>query len=284
MSRSSDGADAGFPSVEVIARHYDTLDFFYRDIWGEHIHHGLWLDGREPPSKASEQLSRRALARLELANGARLADVGCGYGATARLAAEAYGAHVVGFTISAAQKGYCDSRPVSGGSVEIRLEDWGAATLPEGSFDALLSLESIEHMPDRAVFARQARRVLKPGGRMVISTWFAAEQVSAWSQNHLMEPIAREGRQAPLVTIRELSGLVRDAGFDEILVEDLSLQVRKTWSIVIRRMLLRALTRPRYWRLLLNASASDRVFAVTACRILAAYRAGCMRYAMLTCR
>jgi tocopherol O-methyltransferase len=119
---------------------------------------------------------------------------------------------------------------------------------------------------------------------MVVGTWLAAETMSNWSRRHLLEPIASEGRQAALVSARELSGLLEAAGFSEIRVEDLTLQVKRTWIVVIRRMLVRLLTRPRYWRLLLNASASDRIFAVTSCRILAAYQIGCMRYALFTCK
>src|ERR1017187_5825598 len=106
------------PPVEAIARHYDSLDYFYRDIWGEHIHHGLWLNGRESPMEAAEQMSRSVLDRLKLRQDAHVVDVGCGYGGTARLAAEAYGAHVVGFTVSKAQKRYADRQLVSRGSVE----------------------------------------------------------------------------------------------------------------------------------------------------------------------
>lgn len=120
MRSPVDATQRSVPPVETIARHYDSLDFFYRDLWGEHVHHGLWLSGRESPAEAAVEMSRRALACLELESGAFLADVGCGYGGTARLAAEIYGAHVIGFTVSAVQKQYGDSLAVTRGSVEIR--------------------------------------------------------------------------------------------------------------------------------------------------------------------
>ena len=31
---------------EDVARHYDQLDRFYRELWGEHVHHGFWATGR----------------------------------------------------------------------------------------------------------------------------------------------------------------------------------------------------------------------------------------------
>jgi hypothetical protein len=65
---------------------------------------------------------------------------------------------------------------------------------------------------------------------------------------------------------------------------DVTLQVKKTWSVVIRRMLLRVLMRPRYWRLMLNSSASDRILGITAGRIMIVYQTGCMQFATLTCR
>jgi len=284
MRPHREATQPGVPPVETIARHYDTLDFFYRDLWGEHVHHGLWLTGHESPAEAAAQMSRRALASLELEPGAFLADVGCGYGGTARLAAEIYGAQVTGFTVSAAQKRYGDGLAVSRGSVEIRLQDWAEAKLREGSADAVLSLESIEHMPDRLGFAREARRVLRPGGRFVVSTWLVGDHPSNWAKRHLLEPIAREGRQAPLITATALRDLLTSAGFADVQVEDLGSQIAPTWGVIIRRMLFRVLTRPRYWRMLADANASDRVFALTACRIWLAYRTDAMRYAMFVCR
>ena len=40
----------------VVADHYDELDVFYRELWGEHVHHGLWINGQESPDVAVRHL------------------------------------------------------------------------------------------------------------------------------------------------------------------------------------------------------------------------------------
>jgi hypothetical protein len=49
-----------------VADHYDELDRFYRELWGEHVHHGLWRTGEEPPTVAAEQLVAHVADRLAL--------------------------------------------------------------------------------------------------------------------------------------------------------------------------------------------------------------------------
>ena len=66
-----------------VAGHYDELDQVYRDIWGEHVHHGLWRSGRESVAEATDALTDLVAARLGVQPGERLVDIGCGYGATA---------------------------------------------------------------------------------------------------------------------------------------------------------------------------------------------------------
>jgi tocopherol O-methyltransferase len=271
-------ADPASADNAAIARHYDSLDSYYRDLWGEHVHHGLWLNGRESARAAVVNMSRRTLAALALTPDASVADIGCGYGATARLAAEEYGARVVGLTLSPAQKRYADRHGVRRGEVEIRLRDWREEEFPPNSLDALFALESLEHMPDKAAFARMARNAVRPGGRVMVATWLAAEDVTEWQRRHLLDPICREGRLAPLATFAELRGTFADAGFAELEVEDLSRRVRRTWTVVLQRLAWRLATRPDYWRFLLSGRAHDAVFALTAMRIRAAYRAGCFRY------
>ncbi len=51
------------PSSTDVAEHYDELDWVYREIWGEHVHHGLWLTGVETPETAVPVGALRSLKR-----------------------------------------------------------------------------------------------------------------------------------------------------------------------------------------------------------------------------
>ena len=137
------------PTIEANAGHDDSMDPNCRDVGGHPVHHGLWLSGRESQEEATEQLSVHVLSDLGLAAGFRLAVIGCGYGGTARLAAQRYGVDVVGLTLSRAQKGFGGTLAVGRGSVELRVQDWKDARFPKGSFDALISLESLEPIADK---------------------------------------------------------------------------------------------------------------------------------------
>ena len=70
-------------SEAAIADHYDELDPFYRDIWGQHVHHGLWLNGNETSEEAVRKLVELVAQKAELRRDERVIDIGCGYGALA---------------------------------------------------------------------------------------------------------------------------------------------------------------------------------------------------------
>ncbi|MGH7844488.1 MAG: SAM-dependent methyltransferase, partial [Candidatus Binatia bacterium] len=90
-------------AAAAVADHYDALDPFYRRVWGEHVHHGLWQTGKEDKDDAVAALCRLVLARVEIKTSERVCDVGCGYGALARMIANEFGGQVTGLTVSTAQ-------------------------------------------------------------------------------------------------------------------------------------------------------------------------------------
>lgn len=266
----------------AVALHYDELDHFYREIWGEHVHHGLWLTGRETPGQAVHQLVELVAARADIRCGTRVCDVGCGYGATARVLAHEHGAEVTALTISPAQYEFALTKEPSTTNPRYLLADWLKNDLPAENFDAVIAIESSEHMPDKTKFFHEAFRVLRPGGRCVVTAWLARERASGLEKLLVLEPVCREGRMPGMGTESDYRRLMESAGFAFDSFEERTRQVKKTWPINAYRFGKGLLRDPSYARFLFNRHKRNRIFALTMLRIWLAYNVGSMRYGVFT--
>ena len=268
------------------ARHYDRLDRFYRRLWGEHVHHGLWADPDWSPERAVRHLVERVAGAARMTAGDRVVDIGCGYGAPARLWAEKYGARVTGFTVSKAQAAYAQSRADQGEgpTPDLRLQDFLDNSLPDAYADAVVAVESLTHIDPPQSVLREAARVLRPGGRLVACVWMAAPTVADWARRAFLDPIVEEGRLAGLPTPTMLQEWTTTAGLRIERLDDWTPQVRGTWTVVLRRLLWAVLTDAAARRLLLDPTESERVFARTVPRIWCAQHLGVLRYGCLVAR
>jgi tocopherol O-methyltransferase len=139
-------------------------------------------------------------------------------------------------------------------------------------------------MEDKALAFAEAFRVLKPGGRLAICAWIAAETSRPWERRHLLEPICREGRLPGMGTESDYRELLERAGFEVESVTDLTHEVRGTWGICLRRALGRFFADPAARGFLLNEASRNRIFLITMGRIWVAYRTGAMRYLVFRAR
>jgi len=257
-------------TARSVGTHYDDLDLYYRELWGEHVHHGYWHTGRESADDAVRALIDRVAEKGRL-RGQRVCDVGCGYGGTARVLAADYTARVTGLTVSARQLDFARRATPEADNPTYLLQNWLENELPDESFDRVLAIESLSHMPDKPAFFRQACRVLRPGGRLVVCAWLTGDRATDWQRRHLLEPLCREGRLPGMPTETECRQLIRDSGLG-------------TWSLCIRRLLGYVVRRPAVLGFLLDPKQPNRVFALTVFRIWLAYRNHSMRYGLFVAR
>jgi tocopherol O-methyltransferase len=264
----------------AVAAHYDELDRFYRTVWGTHLHHGYWQSGDESTEEAILNLSRLVATLARITAGSRVCDFGCGYGATARFFAQEYGAHVTGMTISRRQHELAQN--MAGENVDFLLGDGLDNHLPACSFDALVAIESSEHIGDKPAFFQEAQRLLRPDGRLVVAAWLAREQATPFEARFLLEPICAEGRLPSMATASEYLAMFKAGGFRDPEFADLSRNVRKTWSICAYRLIKTIGSNAELRRALLQRDWGNHVFAKTVFRIWLAYRTGSMRYGVFS--
>lgn len=167
-----------YNSADSVANSYDqwTEDGILEFYWGEHIHLGHY---GSPPRrknflKAKYDFVHEMVAWGGLDNfpaGTTLLDVGCGFGGSSRVLAKDYGFSVTGVTISPKQVERARELTPSGVDAQFKVDDAMALSYPDASFDVVWSVEAGPHMPDKAVFAKELMRVLKPGGVLVLADW-----------------------------------------------------------------------------------------------------------------
>jgi tocopherol O-methyltransferase len=267
---------------EDVAAHYDDLDRFYREIWGEHVHHGLWTDPRATPAEAARRLIDVVAGQARLRPGDAVCDVGCGYGGTARVLAREHAARVTALTISTAQHAYALGVEPGGENPAYLLRDWLENGLGDDAFDAVIAIESSEHMPDLGAFFAEVARVLRPGGRFVVCAWLTRDRPRGWERRRLLDPICREGRLRGMEPVAEYHRLARAVGLVPTDFRDVSRQVKRTWPICARRVVAGLIREPSYRRFLLGSGSPNRIFALTLARIWLAYELGAMRYGIIT--
>lgn len=150
----------------------EGLSQHYEEKWQHHD--GYWLD-HYPVSQrvyASHIERRNAAILAAIPNGLdAVLDVGCGVGDLMRLLA-GKSRRVVGVDIAPVNVRQARRNLLRSGVENSVLIQSGAETLPfrDGSFDAVILADVIEHIPDVAGAVREARRVLRAGGRFICVT------------------------------------------------------------------------------------------------------------------
>jgi len=262
---------AAAPSLTTqdVRQHYDQFAWVYRRYWGDHIHHGLFLNGEEDVVKAQELMLRHCAERAAVKAGTRMADVGCGHGATANFMVREYSCQVLGLTISKEQ--VQQARKLCGslnGAVRFELADAESYAFPASIFDLIWNMESSEHFFNKPAYFKKAAAALKPGGKLMVAAW------SGSMKDQLVQDVARVFLCPNLWTTEEYVQGIESAGMQVVSREQLTAEVLRTWELAARH------ARNSQW-LLSILPAKFREFVNGIELMLEGYRSGRLTYSIV---
>ncbi len=230
-----------YESSETVANSYDewTEDGILEFYWGEHIHLGHY--GSPPQRKdfltakydfVHEMVKWSGVDKLP--QGTTVIDVGCGIGGSSRILAKDYGFNVTGVTISPKQVQRAQELTPEGVDAKFKVDDALALSFPDNSFDVVWSIEAGPHMPDKAKYAQEMMRVLKPGGILVVADWNQRDDrqkpLNFW-EKPVMRQLLEQWSHPAFSSIEGFSELIAETGLvaGEVVTADWTQETIPSW-------------------------------------------------------
>lgn len=263
---------------EKVREHYDRMSPYYRSLWGEHIHHGYWIRGDESKETAQVQLIEHLAEAAGIRRGAKILDVGCGFGASSIYLARKYAAEATGITISQVQVEMANKAAgEAGANAKFMLMDAEAMTFSE-EFDVVWSVESISHYLDIPKFFSAAAKLLKPGGTLAITDWFRKKNLTPREYRRFLSAI-QDGFMVELQSMEDYAGHMAAAGLEVTKSEVLNKNCAKTWDVSLDIIKDKAL-----WGLAAQNGAAFVRFLRAFKNIRAGYASGNFIYGLMVAR
>lgn len=223
-----------------IINYYENCQVDYALVWQLDevmcMHYGYWEDDTPHHRAALQNMNRKAADAAGIRPGMHVLDAGCGVGGPSIFLAS-QGCTVEGITLSEKQVATCtENAKRLGVSHQIRFsqQNYLDTSFPDNTFDVVWAIESVCYAWDKADFTKEAFRVLKPGGRLVVADFFSQPLQPDTPEAALMERWTDSWAIKSYATKSEFNTALASAGFTGLQERDVTHHVKPS----IRRLYL----------------------------------------------
>jgi len=215
-----------------IARYYDLSEVHYRIFWdlekSKSLHYGYWDATTRNFHEALLNINLILSLRADITPSDRVLDAGCGIGGSSIWLASSIGCHSTGISLSQKQvnkaKTKAEEAKVSE-RTDFQVKDFTKTDFPDESFDVVWAIESICHAEDKALFLKEAFRVLKKGGRLIMADFFKKENLQG-KDAEMIRDWAHGWAVPDFSILNEFTSQIKQAGFSGFKTEDATEAIR----------------------------------------------------------
>jgi tocopherol O-methyltransferase len=216
---------AMFSKIDI-SRYYDLSEVHYRKVWdldkSRSLHYGYWDDSVKNFHEALLNINKVVAEIAEIKEGENILDAGCGVGGSSLWLAKEKDCTVKGVSLNKRQIDKANALAKEFGvheKVSFEQKDYTNTFYPANSFDVVWAIESVCYANDKSDFLKEANKVLKPGGRLIIADFFKKKDLKH-------EEITRVRKWAACWAINDFStreefdDKLKETGFHNIIWED----------------------------------------------------------------
>jgi|SRR3989338_628042 len=216
-----------------ISDYYDYTLPFYKIFWHKNnsnaLHYGFWKNDTKNLQEALINTNRHLAIKANITKNDVVLDAGCGIGGSSIWLTQNIGCKVTGITISdkqitqakkLARKHGVDSK------VQFFNENFINTKFHDESFDVVWAIESVCHTTDKSDFINEAYRILKKGGRLVLTDGFLKRDPMDKEENKLLSDLCVGLQLSNMVKFSDFGKKLNAAGFKNIVAEDKSDEAR----------------------------------------------------------
>ncbi len=214
-------------------------DWFYYDKKSLGIHYGFWESPGDTLETALTNQYRGIETLLAPKAGELILDAGCGVGGASLWLAEHTKAKYIGITLSDVQvefaKRYIKQRRM-GDRVDVRVGNYFKTEFPDKYFDKIFAIESFCYAyPDPRGLYKEMARLLRPGGRLVISDGVYLRKPKEGAEEKMSKEYCLGFKLTDMITSNEILSNLKMAGFRNVKCFDKTREIKKSIEYIDHR-------------------------------------------------
>jgi len=169
-------------STQDVAEYYNTTQNHYEKWWdlknSLSLHYGIWESQTKTFSESLANTNKIMMEVSKINGSEKILDAGCGVGGAAIFLATHQNVEVLGITLSQKQVSYANNLAKEkklDHKISFQIMDYAHTTFANETFDIVWACESVASASDKIAFIKEAYRVLKKGGKLILNDCFLTD-------------------------------------------------------------------------------------------------------------